>query len=59
MSLCNFHFFFSPPWFQKQVILCYFYYISPTTVKKLWLNFRLVEREVQIKEAADGPFVTE
>jgi hypothetical protein len=33
-------------------------YISPTTVKKLWLKF-LAEKEVQIKEEADGPFVTE
>ena len=59
MSLCNFHFFSRLLGFKKHVILCYFHYISPTTVKKLWLNFCLVEREVQIKEAADGPFVTE
>lgn len=59
MSLCNFHFFSHLLGFKKQVILCYFYYSSLTTVKKLWLNFCLVEREVQIKEAADGLFVTE
>lgn len=63
MSLCN----FSPPFFFSLVLLvsrsklfcATFTALAQQLLKSFALNFCLVEREVQIKEAADGPFVTE